>query len=414
MIAVLTSGVALGAHVPGVRLAQRLRERGADVVVDVLERWLPADRLAAVVDSRRRFQRNLRFAVAAQGLATDPVDDLTPEAVAALEAHWTEQEVDTFVVFSGFWLRLLDSYLTRRPTRTIACHVDAVISPSYRRAGRYAPGAEHVWLARADGTLPWTIPVDPRPPLPWAARGDRLLVHGGGWAIGSYRDRARQLTDAALPLDLIVPQASAAIDGARCFTLDPDWHPWHDDGLPPLLPVPTNTASPGHTGTSAGAAASPHTGPSTIAATSPSTGTPTTPPRTATPADAATPATSTAPTVPGGAAPAGPGTQGRHLPYELARSARAIVSKPGGGTLLDSLWTATPLVLLEPAGSHEAANGKLWRQLGFALSYDEWSACGFAPERLEPLHRALLGAARPRNLLDALLTRETEAKVEHP
>ncbi|MER0245526.1 hypothetical protein AAHZ94_26815 [Streptomyces sp. HSW2009] len=401
MIAVLTSGVALGAHVPGVRLAQRLRERGADVAVDVLERWLPADRLAAVVDSRRRFQRNLRFAVAAQGLATDPVDDLTPEAVAALEAHWAEQEVDTFVVFSGFWLRLLDGYLTRRPTRTVACHVDAVISPSYRRAGRYAPGAEHVWLARADGTLPWTIPVDPRPPLPWAARGDRLLVHGGGWAIGSYRARARQLAGAGLPLDLIVPQASAAIDGARCFTLDPDWHPWHDDGLPPLLPVPTNTTSPTSTVSFMDAATS--------------TNTPT-PTRTATPANAVTPATSAAPTAPGSpTTSADPGAQGRHLSYELARSARAIVSKPGGGTLLDSLWTATPLVLLEPAGSHEAANGKLWQQLGFALSYDEWSACGFAPERLEPLHRALLGAAaRPRNLLDGLLTRESEAKVEHP
>ncbi|MFJ2881489.1 hypothetical protein ACIPJN_28240 [Streptomyces sp. NPDC086796] len=346
MIAVLTSGVALGAHVPGLRLAQRLREHGADVMVDVLERWLPGDRLAAVVESRRRFQRDLRFAVAAQGLATDPVDDFTPQAVGALEKHWEEQGVETFVVFSGFWLRLLDGYLGRRPTRTVACHVDAVVSPSYRRAGRYAPETEHVWLAREDGTLPWTIPVDTRPPIPWSAREGRLLVHGGGWAIGSYRERARELAAAGLPLDLIVPKAPAAVDWARCFTLDPDWHPWHDDGLPPLLRVLAD--------------------------------------------------------------PADPGGQGRQLPYELARSASAIVSKPGGGTLLDSLWTATPLILLEPAGSHEAANGRLWQQLGFALSYDDWSACGFAPERLEPLHRALLGAAaRPRNLLDGLLTPRT-------
>ncbi|MFD7071755.1 hypothetical protein ACFV97_31500 [Streptomyces sp. NPDC059913] len=349
MIAVLTSGVALGAHVPGLRLAQRLRERGADVMVDVLERRLPADRLAAVVESRRRFQRDLRFAVAAQGLATDPVDDIAPRTVAALEKHWEDQGVETFVVFSGFWLRLLDGYLDRRPTRTIACHVDAVVSPSYRRAGRFAPGAEHVWLAREDGTLPWTIPVDTRPPVPWPARGGRLLVHGGGWAIGSYRERARELAGAGLPLDLIVPEASAAVEGVRCLTLDPDWHPWHDDGLPPLLEVPTE---PGRPADSRG--------------------------------------------------------RGRQLSYELARSASAIVSKPGGGTLLDSLWTATPLVLLEPAGSHEAANGRLWRRLGFALSYDDWRADGFAPERLEPLHRGLLGAAaRPRNLLDGLLTPRT-------
>ncbi|BAU81632.1 hypothetical protein SLA_0678 [Streptomyces laurentii] len=352
MIAVLTSGVALGAHVPGLRLAQRLREHGADVLVDVLERWLPGDRLAAVVESRRSFQRDLRFAVAAQGLATDPVDDITPEAVEALEKHWEEQGVETFVVFSGFWLRLLDGYLRRRPTRTVACHVDAVVSPSYRRASRYAPEAEHVWLAREDGTLPWTIPVDTRPPVPWSAREGRLLVHGGGWAIGSYRDRARELAEAGLPLDLIVPEAPAAVDWARCFTLDPDWHPWHDDGLPPLLEVPPASADSSDS--------------------------------------------------------SDPEGRGRNLSYELAQSARAIVSKPGGGTLLDSLWTATPLILLEPAGRHEAANGRLWRRLGFALSYDEWHACGFAPERLEPLHQALLGAAaRPRDLLDGLLTPRT-------
>ncbi|MEU8890503.1 hypothetical protein [Streptomyces sp. NPDC048442] len=359
MIAVLTSGVALGAHVPGLRLAQRLRERGADVSVDVLERWLPDDRLAAVVESRRHFQQDLRFALAAQRLASDPVDDITPQARGALEERWEEQGVDTFVVFSGFWLRLLDSFLGRRsrPARIVACHVDAVVSPSYRRASHLVPQAEHVWLARDDGTLPWTIPVDTRPPLPWSARTGRLLVHGGGWAIGSYQDRARELAAAGRPLDLIVPGESAAVDWARCFTLDPTWHPWHDDGLPPLLGVP---AGPGEEGA-----------------------------------------------VPGEQG-ADPGEQGRQLPYELARSASALVSKPGGGTLLDSLWTATPLILLEPAGSHEAANARLWQQLGFALPYDDWRACGFAPERLEPLHRALLGAAaRPRNLIDGLLTPHT-------
>ena len=41
MIGVLTSGVALGVHVPGLLLAQRMRERGAQVEIFVLERLLP-------------------------------------------------------------------------------------------------------------------------------------------------------------------------------------------------------------------------------------------------------------------------------------------------------------------------------------------------------------------------------------
>ncbi len=71
------------------------------------------------------------------------------------------------------------------------------------------------------------------------------------------------------------------------------------------------------------------------------------------------------------------------------------MSKPGGGTLLDSLWSATPAVLLEPFGAHEQRNADLWIQLGYGISFEDWQNQGFAPEVLQELHEALLKADVP-------------------
>jgi UDP-N-acetylglucosamine:LPS N-acetylglucosamine transferase len=74
------------------------------------------------------------------------------------------------------------------------------------------------------------------------------------------------------------------------------------------------------------------------------------------------------------------------------REAMAVVSKPGGGTLLDSLAAATPIVLLTPWGEPEAKNGALWEELGFGIDFQRWRETGFDHRVLEDLHHRLLEA----------------------
>ena len=69
-----------------------------------------------------------------------------------------------------------------------------------------------------------------------------------------------------------------------------------------------------------------------------------------------------------------------------------MVSKPGGGTLLDSLTAATPIVLLPPWGEPEAKNGELWEELGFGIDFQRWRETGFDYRVLEDLHHRLLEA----------------------
>nr|WP_042189981.1 hypothetical protein [Kibdelosporangium sp. MJ126-NF4]CEL19019.1 Similar to C-ter. fragment of UDP-glucuronosyltransferases, YpfP B.subtilis related [Kibdelosporangium sp. MJ126-NF4]CTQ95179.1 Similar to C-ter. fragment of UDP-glucuronosyltransferases, YpfP B.subtilis related [Kibdelosporangium sp. MJ126-NF4] len=327
MIEILTSGVALGVHVPGLLLADRLRERGADVTVSVLERLLPDETLATTTKMKWAFHRDFRVALAGQRVARDASVAVPADAQDAVLAAWKSRDVSKFVVFSGFWLPILERY----PNADVdICHVDSVVSPSFRKVETTLNPRE-IWLANAEkGKLPYSIPVTHEPPIPWHARERRLLVHGGGWGMGTYRERAAELRAHGFALDVIAyEQRDVRPDPAiRHFMMDPDWHPWHDDGYPPFGEI----------------------------------GTPFT------------------------------RGQGHHGSFDLTRSVIATVSKPGGGTLLDSLWSATPTVLLEPFGAHEKRNAELWERLGFGISFDKWRASGFDVSMVEKLHTALAEA----------------------
>lgn len=338
MIGVLTSGVALGVHVPGLLLAQRMREQGADAEVFVLERLLPDSKRATAAKMKFAFHRDFRVALAGQRLAVDPSAAVVEPALRELAEQWRKRGVRRLVVLSGFWLPIIEqcAALAGISPEVDVCHIDSVPSPSFRALGSLPAEVRQVWLADwMNSTVPYTIPVSGRPPVPWADRERRLLVHGGGWGMGTYRQRADELRDNGFELDIVAYEASdvsTGDEGIRYFMIDPSWHPWFDNGYPPFARV-DGVGVPDYV----------------------------------------------------------QGTE-CHGSFELARSALAMVSKPGGGTMLDSLWSATPLVLLEPFGEHEAQNAELWERLGFGISIERWRNTNFAVEALEEIHEALLRA----------------------
>jgi hypothetical protein len=184
-IEILTSGVALGVHVPGLLLADRLREKGVAVGVSVLERLLPAQKLTTTATMKFAFHRDFRVALADQKMTGSPADSVEPAAVEELFADWRSRGVDRVVVLSGFWLPILAGY----DCAIDVCHVGSVSSPSFAKTVTDLD-VRHVWLA---GAIPCSIPVSHDPPLPWADREPRVLLHGGGWGMGTYRDHIDEL-----------------------------------------------------------------------------------------------------------------------------------------------------------------------------------------------------------------------------
>ncbi|WP_030378752.1 MULTISPECIES: hypothetical protein [unclassified Streptomyces] len=351
MIAILTSGATLGVHVPGLLLADRLRERGVVAEVNVLERLLPPEKLVTMGDLKWAYHRSFRFALAGRRMERDTSSDLGEEAVRLLWQGWRERGVRHFVVFSGYWLSVLRGYreFLGTPIGVDLCRGDAAPMQSFLLGGAPPPeGAREIALADGPGrAIPWTIPVSAKPPVPWADRAGRLLVHGGGWGLGTYRERADELVEHRFGLDMIAYEPSDVDHGkpgARYFMMDPRWHPWHDDGYPPFAEV-----EPGHTG---------------------ATG-----------------------TVDVSALPFARKAEYPHA-FDLARNAVAVMSKPGAGTLLDGLWAATPLVILESWSDSERRNGELWRELGLGITFEDWRATDFSLGVLAELHERILPVAR--------------------
>jgi len=344
VIAILTSGVALGVHVPGLLLARRLGERGISSRVDVLEKLFPEQVREKVARSKVAFHRDFRLARAGQRMARDVSVLAGEEEVAGLLESWSRANVRRFVVFSGFWWPILDR--AAHGAGVDVCHVDSVTSPSFRTAAT-RPGVRTIRLLdAAAGTIPYTIPVTRQDPVPWRDRAPRLLAHGGGWGMGTYADAARGLAADGVALDVVCYEAGdlRPAGDTRFFMRDPAWDPWQDDGFPPFGPVL-------------------------------------------------------------GGVPRYARRRDHHDSFDLLRADAAVISKPGGGTLLDSLSAATPVLFTDPFGDHEARNAELWERLGLGMPLAGWQAAGRPAGALRRMHDNLM-AARERvpDYTDLLVT----------
>lgn len=342
---ILTSAVGLGVYIPAMLVRERLRRLGHAAAVEVLEELYVPSRLRDHVALRRAHHDNFALAQLANRMARDVGHCLDDARVQALLSQWAGEGRSRFIVWSGFWLPLLERYRALVPGLRLEidhCRIDAEVSASFRIFPALRGTGNEIWLwDGSSGRVLHEIPVGDAAPPAFARRGRRLAVHGGGWGIGTYRDTLAELAQAGFSTDLVVhdpAEAAGRRDGDRCFMLDPAWEPWLRDAdgefsFPPMRELGGDGELDGE----------PHTQ--------------------------------------------------YHRFHDVLRQARAIVSKPGGCTLIDSLAAATPVVLLEAYGAAEQRNAQIWQQLGYGIALADWRASGCSEAVLEQLHRNIL--ARP-------------------
>lgn len=75
--------------------------------------------------------------------------------------------------------------------------------------------------------------------------------------------------------------------------------------------------------------------------------------------------------------------QDEHYVYKLEKESKAIISKPGGGTLCEGYMANVPIILTEPLANHEKANGRKWEKLGFGINMSRWKESNFSEEFLK-------------------------------
>ena len=230
----------------------------------------------------------------------------------------------------------------------------AVVSASFKVHEALDRLGRDIWLWHEPSLrLVHEIRVTEAPFIAFNDRPLRLVVHGGGWGIGTYQQICPELRAAQWHLDIVVHGADEAADATAddCrFMLDPAWSPWlrDDDGMlsfPPMIPLSGTTVSD-----------------------------------------------------------LGSNRARYHDLFDVIARARAIVSKPGGCTLIDSLASGTPVILLEAYGYAERSNAEVWIALGYGITFEAWRESGFSIDVLQRLHENLRNRARntinyPQSLL---------------
>jgi hypothetical protein len=341
--ALLAGGTGLGTYVPAVYAAEQLTALGFATECFVLESFYPEAQLTKLKNFRRalRDPGRARVAAASAGLVQPR---LAEAELHAMSDALLESAADIFLVFSGFWCPALTRLLARRRPAppVVQCHVDAVVSPSWRAP---LPAALELWAFElAERRVNYRFRHPGPAPLAWDARAPAVVLHGGGWHLGEMDSRIEVLTTAGWQVRYVTPEkeAAGAAGQVELLHLSEDWEPW-DVAATRRSPLPEM-----HRATAAGVNSC--------------------------------------------------STLREHL-----QEACAIVSKPGGGTLIDSLAGQTPLLMLPAFGAHERANGELWAALGFGVWWDDWTAAGAPPAALAGAQARLAAHAAPLPLFSEVI-----------
>lgn len=340
-VAILCSGVALGVYLPGLEIARGLRRHGVRGRVFVLEAFQPAEVEDALIRARERHQRDFRALRMSQQLVRDISPTLDAAALAALEARLDAAGTTRLLALSGFWLPWAAAYARERPHCALeALHIDSVPSPSwlpYAQRPEFAQAAHRYFIDRAAPRAAFRLEIGEAAPVAHAQRPAELLLHGGGWSVGTFASALDDVLAAGYRASIVRGSAADLQPraGVRNLLLDPQWRAWRDTGPEQLGEFPRL-----------------------------------------------------------GFADADGELRYRQsdaVPdlFGITRASLAVVSKPGGSTLIDSMAAATPVLFLAPSGKHEQANAEAWIALGYGAWFEQWREQGAQREALERMHARL-------------------------
>ncbi len=352
-ITILCSGMTLGVYTPAIIVERQLQAKGFRTDIEVFENLFSEDKRNGIKELKLACHRSFGVAKMAQKMARDNNSrNFDAVIVNQLMADWLIEGKLVFIVFSGYWMPIIEKYLslqTKHVVKIYIFHMDAVLSNSWKPYNLSALNYKHIWLFEWEGgKIPCYLQVGNGGHKKFKDRENRILIHGGGWGIGTYKNHIHMLSTLGFKLDIIAYECADVSDDDThdYFMIDTDWSPWDRTNgthvFPPLKKVKGNTDSfyLNNNGEYSNV-------------------------------------------------------------YNIIENSKAIISKPGGGTLVDSFSSATPLIMLEPYGEYEGKNASLWSDLGMGIYYEDWVNSNYSLDLLEQLHSRIVALKnQKKNVLD--------------
>lgn len=348
MVALLSSGIGLGVYNPALILHKQLQRKGILSELLVIESFFTDDKIAKLAENRRSFHNNFKIAVTAMRMAKGGVESNIDEIkMKNLIDSWSQDNRKIFIILSGHWTNIVNEYISQKISADTAwnnfyidtLNLDYGIAPSWKNYNNEKQYFNDIrFFGTPDKKMEFRLSVGSEGVIPFNDREERFLIHGGGWGLGENADKIEEMNDKNILLDIVVygkAELNSRTSKNQYYLMDLDWNPWvkGKDGE--------------------------HEFPLTYMIT-----------------------------------PSGDQLEIKfddyQAVYSLCRKNKGIISKPGGGTLLDSLSSATPVIFTEALSRHEKENAKMWENLGFGITYDEWKESGFSMTVLEKLHRNII------------------------
>lgn len=352
---ILGSGVALGVYVPPLLLEQALKNKYA-VEFEIIESLFLDSKLDRIVFNKKIFHENNRIAVKAHQKKIEYADCYDMKKIMMLFRLWREKRIQQFIIFSGLWIPILKKYESYIGNRiTMECvHMDAIISNSWKNYAQEILNKKNFWFfSEKNERINCYLGLEKEyPVIPFNMRKEYITIHGGGWGMGTYKSKYKELLHNNINLNCIIyyyEEVDSNIWEANdYFILDEKWIPWNREeggySFPPMLKL--NHSNKSFDVVSTGK---------------------------------------------------------KHGFYGILGNSLGIISKPGGGTLLDSLETETPVIFLEPVGPYEKNNADLWIKLGFGFKYEFWKSQGFSFKLLKQANKKIRECKANLKKLEELL-----------
>jgi hypothetical protein len=345
--AILCSGIALGVYVPGLLLRDALEpDRKAEIFV--LENLFPNNYKDDILRNKEAFHSNMRIAKKGHQKATDLSNHCSRERLEELFQYWISKEMREFILISGYWQAIMEQFAKIYPQYqiNIACiHMDAGMANSWSNSNNVNLSWNHYRLFDGENSkINFTISQKSNI-KPFREREDRILLHGGGWGMGDYEDVVRCLLNNNVMINHVMyyrkEYKKILKENLKILYLDEEWKPW-ERGKDGEYTYPRMAELRGE-------------------------------------------------------------KEINISRNDLYGSVKAIVSKPGGGTLLDSLEYQIPIVFAGSLGYWEEKNAELWIDLGFGMWFDEWTRKGFSFLVLEEMHERIMKEKKVIPLLEEVI-----------
>lgn len=350
---ILSSGVALGVYIPPLIINKQLRTKGINTEFYVIETLIQEEKIDNILKNKFVFHRNFKIALIGQKLSEKSDYGLDKGKIQQLYYLWDEKLIKRFLVFSGFWVPLVENYLATRNHIDYAvdfCHLDSSISTSWKNHGLSKINYRDIWFFNiCNSKINYYIEISDKRPIEFNDRDKRFVIHGGGWGMGTYKEKIQELKNHKIKLDIINYEISDINENnsedIRNFLIDPKWKTWEKCNLeyifPPFCQITDNKYNKFD-------------------------------------------CSNKYPAI-----------------YDLIRNSIGIISKPGGATLIDSFSSATPIIFLEPFGDYERRNAILWKKLGFGIDYFQWILMDCSTDILWQMHKNLTRMlAKTQNIID--------------